>query len=178
MKIPYVSRTVEVTPETKVEIKGQTVTLEGPNATLTRSFDGTPLIFRLEGSNSIIIEAKNVKRRDAALVGTAEAHIKNMVKGVTKGFTYRLKTAYAHFPMNIKIDENRVKIENFIGERAPRVARIEVGVRVAVDGEDIVVTGPDKERVSQTAANIQKITRIKEYDPRVFSDGIFLYSKE
>jgi large subunit ribosomal protein L6 len=178
LKIPYVLRVVKATPEIEIEIDGQTVKLKGPNASLSRSFAGTPLMFRLDGSNTIIIEAKNIKKRDAALVGTAEAHIKNMLKGVTKGFTYKLKTAYAHFPMNIKIEQDKVKIENFIGERAPRVARIEEGVQVTLDGEDVVVTGADKEKVSQTAANIQKITKIKEYDPRVFSDGIFLYSKE
>ena len=101
-----------------------------------------------------------------------------MITGVTKGFTYRLKMVYAHFPLSIKVDQNTVKIENFIGERAARVAAIVGQVDVKVDGEDVVVSGVDKEAVSQTAANIQKATHIRQYDPRVFSDGVYIYAVE
>jgi len=76
------------------------------------------------------------------------------------------------------VEGNIVKIENFIGERAPRVAKIFDGVSISVEDKDIVVSGLDKEKVSQSAANIQRATKIRDYDPRVFSDGIYVYARE
>jgi len=48
---------------------------------------------------------------------------------------------------------------------------------VIVSGEDIIVKGLSKEDVSQTAANIERATKVKKKDPRVFLDGIFVYEK-
>jgi large subunit ribosomal protein L6 len=46
-----------------------------------------------------------------------------------------------------------------------------------IKGEDISVEGVDLKVVSQTAANIQDSTRIKEKDLRVFLDGIYISGK-
>lgn len=111
------------------------------------------------------------------MVGTIRAHINNMIKGVTEGFTYKLKIRYAHFPMKVSVKGNEVIIENFLGEKHPRRARIMEGVTVKISGEDVIVTGIDKEKVGQTAANIEQATRIKGRDPRVFQDGIYIVEK-
>jgi len=100
-----------------------------------------------------------------------------MVKGVTKGFTYKLKKVYSHFPINVKVEPGKVLIENFIGERSPRIAKIVGNVKVIVKGDDIEVQGLNLEEVSQTAANIEQATKIKKKDPRVFLDGIYIYEK-
>jgi large subunit ribosomal protein L6 len=68
-----------------------------------------------------------------------------------------------------------VNIENFIGERYPRIATIAENVEVSVKGDDVIVSGPDKEAIGQTSTNIRRACRIKEKDPRVFQDGIYLY---
>ncbi|TRM73728.1 50S ribosomal protein L6, partial [Sulfolobus sp. E5] len=47
-----------------------------------------------------------------------------------------------------------------------------------IKGEDIVVEGSDIEAVAQTASNIELASKIRGFDRRVFSDGIFLYKKE
>lgn len=177
MKIPLVSRSIEIPEGVEVSVVGQTVRVKGPLGELSYSFEGTPLIFSLEGRRLTAI-LKNVKKSEVSLIGTAIAHVRNMIIGVTKGYKYRLKMIYAHFPMSVKVEDNVVKIENFIGERAPRTAKILEGVNVSIEGKDIVVSGIDKEKVAQTAANIQRATRIRDYDPRVFSDGIYVYSKE
>ncbi|MEM3671475.1 MAG: 50S ribosomal protein L6 [Thermoprotei archaeon] len=177
MIVRYVSKAVKIPEGVQVSVEGKKVTVKGPAGTLTRAFDSTPVEFRVDGSQ-LIVEAHNIKKRDQALVGTTAAHVRNMCQGALKEYTYRLKMVYAHFPLSVKVEGETVKIENFIGERAPRLAAVAKGVRVAVEGEDVVVSGVDKESVSQTAANIQKATHIRQYDPRVFSDGIYVYSKE
>jgi large subunit ribosomal protein L6 len=100
-----------------------------------------------------------------------------MIKGVTKGFTYKLKIVFSHFPISVKVEDKTVRIENFTGERSPRLARILGESKVTVKSEDVVVQGIDLEEVSQTAANIEQATRVKVKDPRVFLDGIYVYER-
>ncbi len=80
---------------------------------------------------------------------------------MTKGFTYKLKIVFSHFPISVKVREKTVAIENFTGERSPRAARIMGRTKVTVKGEDVIVQGIDIEDVSQTAANIQRATKVK-----------------
>lgn len=174
MRIPIVEDIIKIPAEVSVEVQGKKIKVAGPKGSLERSFEGSPLEFSFSDGRLRIYE-ENVMRVDASLVGTARAHIKNMIKGVTTGFTYRLKVVYAHFPMNIKVVDREIRIENFMGERSARVAKIAGNVAVSVEGDDVVVSGIDKESVSQTAANIQRVTKIRDYDSRVFSDGVFVY---
>jgi len=174
VRIPFVERTVKIPTDVTVEVSGKKIRVTGPKGSLEKSFEGSPLVFSLS-DGELRIREDNVKKVDVALVGTAHAHVLNMIKGVTQGFTYRLKVVYAHFPMNIRVVNREVRIENFMGERSARVARITGDVTVSVEGDDVLVSGIDKESVSQTAANIQRVTKIRDYDSRVFSDGVFVY---
>jgi len=101
-----------------------------------------------------------------------------MFTGVTKGYRYYLKIIYTHFPVTVKVSGNEVQIQNLIGEKNIRRAKIMTGVKVNVKGEDIIVEGQDIEKVGQTAANIELASKITGYDRRVFADGIYIYKKE
>jgi|YNPBryantNP2012_1023418.scaffolds.fasta_scaffold39293_2 large subunit ribosomal protein L6 len=116
-------------------------------------------------------------RREKALVGTFTAHIRNMIKGVTDGYQYTMKTVYSHFPIKVSLEGDTLMISNFLGERAPRKARILDGVKVDIKGDSIILTGLDVDKVGQTAANIEKATKVKNRDVRVFQDGIYITSK-
>jgi large subunit ribosomal protein L6 len=70
-----------------------------------------------------------------------------------------------------------VAIENFTGERSPRIVKIVGDTKVIVKDEDVIVQGTNIEHVSQTAANIETATKIKIKDPRVFLDGIYIYER-
>ncbi len=48
------------------------------------------------------------------------------------------------------------------------------GTAATVEGEFVILTGTDIELVGQSGANIERATRIRDYDPRVFQDGIYL----
>jgi large subunit ribosomal protein L6 len=158
-------------------LDGHKVAVTGTNGELNYDFGhaGLNMFFQ---ENSLRIWAENPRRKQAALVKTISSHIKNMLKGVTEGFTYRLKIVFIHFPMTINIRGDRVVINNFVGERAPRVAKIKGNVQVKVEGDDIIITGNDINNVAQTAANIQQSTKIKNKDLRKFLDGIYVYQKE
>ena len=130
------------------------------------------------GKEKITIRSYGNRKSDFALVNTVYSLIRNMIKGSTIGFTYKLKIVFAHFPISVKIKGQEVYIENFFGERSTRVSKI-LGkdTKVTVQGDDILITGPNIEHVSQTAANIESSTRIKNKDSRVFLDGVYIYSK-
>jgi large subunit ribosomal protein L6 len=102
-----------------------------------------------------------------------------MVRGVTSGYTYKLKLVYAHFPITVKVQDKdrRLLIENFTGEKTPRIITIVGTAKVKVVSDELHVQGTSLKDVSQTAANIQTGTKIKEKDQRVFLDGIYIFEK-
>jgi len=81
--------------------------------------------------------------------------------------------------MTVVVDEKNgvVRIKNFIGEKADRIAKIHGRVKVKVRGTEDRREGIDIEEVGLTAASIERATRIPDRDRRVFSDGIFIYEK-
>jgi len=172
-----VEKIVNIPPDVGIEIDGRHVTVSGPKGDLTRDFSHTSVEFSREDSR-LTVSVPWPRGREAAVVGTVQSHIDNMITGVREGFTYRLKMVFAHFPVSVRVEGDRVVIENFGGEREPRTAKILGSTEVSVEGDDVVVQGIDKEAVAQTAANIEQATRIRRKDPRVFLDGIYIYEKE
>ncbi len=132
-----------------------------------------------EGKIHISFKGKKFTRKIKALMHTWRAHIRNMFKGVKEGYEYRLRIFYTHFPMSVKVEGNKVVISNFLGEKGNRYADILEGVSVDIKGEEIIVRGVDKEKVGQTAANIEQATKNKGgRDPRKFADGIYIIHKD
>jgi len=152
------------------------ISITGEKGTLTRTFSHPKITVAVE-NNGIVVSCKNARRKQKALVGTFVAHLNNMVKGVSEGFTYTMKTVYSHFPIKTMVDGNHFVIENFLGERSPRKALILEGITVEVKGDDVSVTGIDKEKVGQTVANIERATTVRRRDIRVFQDGVYRTSK-
>ena len=177
VKIDYLSELIDVPENVKVEVSGGVVKVSGPKGQLMRDFSKSGIKILSLPDGKVLLEVWNANRKLKAMIGTVASHVRNMIKGVTQGFRYELKVVYAHFPISVKVKEDRVVIENFLGERSPRVARIVGNVKVTVSGDTIVVEGIDKEQVSQTAANIHLATHIKGLDPRVFMDGIYIVKK-
>lgn len=161
----------------KAVYKDQTLTISGPNGTLTRTFKHPRLVLELPGKNLITIKCTMPNRRENALFGTWRSHVKNMIAGVKEDFRYKMKIVYSHFPIKVHVRDNTFVIENFLGERHPRSAKIMGETKVQVSGDQVILSGNNLEHVGQSAANIELATRIKRYDPRVFQDGIYLIDR-
>jgi len=172
--------TAEVEAPASVTIKKEAnfVQVRGPLGTVKKDFTKLPATVTVQG-NKITIKPYGIRKRDLAVTNTARSIIEGMIKGVEKGYTYKLKIIFAHFPISVKVKGKEVHVENFFGERSARVSRI-MGdaTKVSVVGEDVLIQGPSLEDVSQTAANIELSTKIKGKDQRVFLDGLYIYSKE
>ena len=176
MRAIEIVSTVQIPENVDGTLDDRIVTIKGEKGELIRDFSHAPIKISLDGK-TVTVQASWPRKKEAALVGTVSSHIKNMIKGVTTGFTYKLKIVYSHFPITVKVGGNQLTITNFTGERNPRNAQIMGTTKVILKGDDIIVQGINIEDVSQTAANIQNSTKIRNKDPRVFLDGIYVYEK-
>jgi large subunit ribosomal protein L6 len=172
--------TVKVAMPEKVSAKleNNVLTVKGPMGEVSRDFAKIPIGVKAS-AKEVVFTTFGSRRSDHAILNTCLSHINNMTKGVTQGFKYKLKVAYAHFPITIKVKGPEVHVENFYGERFPRIAKI-VGkqTKVTPEGDDVVVVGPSIEEVSQTAANIESATRVKNKDVRIFLDGVYIFERK
>jgi large subunit ribosomal protein L6 len=175
----------EALQQTAVELPaGVTATLQGRNLSIKgklgeakKSFDKINVNISVEG-NKVLISPFSAKKKDNVIINTISSIVNNMITGVTKGYTYRVKVVYAHFPITVKTKGKQVLVENFVGERSPRVSEILGDCKVTVEGDDVIVKGVSLEDVGQTAANIEQATKIKKKDQRIFLDGLYIYHKE
>jgi len=133
---------------------------------------------KVEG-NKIILESKKASKREKKLFGTMKAHVKNMVKGLTEKFKYKLQIANVHFPMTVSHDKekNLLIIKNFLGEKTDRIVKLVPGVDIKINKDIIEIEGIDIEKAGQCAANIEKGARVKNKDRRIYQDGIYIIEK-
>lgn len=169
-------RTVRIPKGVNVEINGPLVRVKGPKGQLERVFRFPQITMSVAG-DEMVISTEADRKRVVAMVGTIQAHVANMCKGVSEGFEYHMKVVYSHFPIQLKLSGNRLEINNFLGEKKARYARIEPGVTAKVGTDEVVLTGINRELVGNTAANIEHATHIRNRDPRVFQDGIFIVQR-
>lgn len=126
-----------------------------------------------------VISVKCVRsnRKTKANINSCISHIKNMFHGLNERFVYEMEVSNVHFPMTVKLDKGSLIINNFLGEKVPRSARILEDVEIKIEGSKIIISSADVEKAGQTAANIEKATRVTNKDRRVFQDGIFITKK-
>ena len=169
---------VTIPPGAKLASGAQRVTAEGPKGKVVRSFPSDVLELTLESGEVVLrLKVASTRKRSKALLHAWEAHVRNLVGGVTRGVEARMKIVAAHFPMKVQVKDSTVLIENFLGEKFPRSASLVPGVSASVDGDIVTLRGADVELVGQSAANIERATKIRDYDPRVFQDGIYLIER-
>ena len=169
-------RKVTIPAGVKAQLNGSQLQVTGPKGQLARNVRFPQVSVTCDGKE-VTIATESTRKEITAMVGTLEAHTKNMIRGVTEGFEYRMKVVYSHFPIQLKIQGNKLEIANFLGEKKARYARIETGVTAKVSNDEVVLTGIDRELVGTSAANIEHATHIRNRDPRVFQDGIYMVQR-
>ncbi len=181
VKVAFYKEDIEIPEGVKVTLDGNHhITVKGPNGKITKDFSHVRGIkVSIEG-NKIYFSTNFPKSGTLALIKTIINLIKNLIIGVQTNYKYICKVCYSHFPCTVEVkpDKKEIHVVNFLGERAPRVTHYLDNVEVKVEGEDVILIGPDKETLGQTAANIQRCCRIRKKDPRVFQDGVYLYKRQ
>jgi len=183
MRYIHSLETLTIPDDVKVGIKARTVTVEGPRGKLVKSLSHLSVSFSRPNEKTINIELHHGTRKNVATLRTVRSLINNMIVGVTKGFKYKMRYVYAHFPINVNIDKNNdtglyeVEIRNFLGEKITRRVVMHPGVTVETGKnvkDELQLSGNDLGNVSQSAADIQQICRVKNKDIRKFLDGLYV----
>ncbi|MEK6914152.1 MAG: 50S ribosomal protein L6 [Nanoarchaeota archaeon] len=129
--------------------------------------------------NKIVLSSKTKRKKEKKIFFTYIAHIKNMIKGLTEGFNYKLRVSNVHFPMNVVFnkDKREFVIKNFLGEKKDRIIKIIDNVDIKINGEDVIVSSYDIEKAGIVASSIEKGSKVKNFDRRIYQDGIFIIEK-
>ncbi len=157
--------------------KRRMLTFKGPLGKAHQSFRSIPVTLEIT-ERKVILKTIERRKRDYAILHAARSLVRNLCEGLLDGYTIKMKVVFAHFPITVKVEGRKVLIENFQGERAPRTASIIGNTKVIPNGEDVLLTGEVWTDITQTAANIELKTKVKNKDHRVFLDGIYVYEKK
>ncbi|GCA61944.1 ribosomal protein L6 [Kipferlia bialata] len=168
----------EIPEGVTVEVNKRLVRVTGPRGVVERNFKHTSLEMTLEG-NTVSVSSWFSRKRDAALCRTIISHIENMVTGVTKGFRYKMRLVYAHFPITANVCDAgaRIELRNFYHETKIRSVPMLPGVTISISTtpkDELVLEGNDIENVSLSAALINQSMKCANKDGRKFLDGAYV----
>ena len=169
-------REIEMEEGVSAKLEGTILVVSGPKGESRRDFVHPRISLQVEG-NKIIFSSLKGTKREKTVIGSFEAHTKNMVKGVKEPHHYKLKICSGHFPMNVAVSGQELVIKNFLGESVPRRVELHKLVKVKVNNDIIEVESADKEIAGQTAAKIESLCRITDRDRRIFQDGCYMIHK-
>ena len=167
---------IKIPEKIEISLNGKTLIVKGPLGENKKIINLGKLEFKIE-PRKIIIGHKSSTKKEKRNMNTLIAHIENMIKGVQEKFQYKLKICHVFFPFTVKLEGNQAIIKNFLGEKIDRKSEILKGADVDIDKDIITVSSIDKEIAGQTAANLEKATRVKKRDIRIFQDGIYIINK-
>jgi len=157
---------IEIPEGVTVQVDGHKVTAKGAAGEVNKTF-GKEVSVKLDGKK---IE---VSGSDYAINTTVESILKSMVNGAKTGYKRSMKLLYAHFPISIEVKGKDILIKNFLGEKQPRKTLLIGNTKIEAKGQNVTISGPDKEAVGQTLANLRTAMKIRDRDARVFQDGIY-----
>ncbi|CAH9107391.1 unnamed protein product [Cuscuta epithymum] len=187
MKTILSSETMDIPEGVKIKVHAKQIEVEGPRGKLSRNFKHLNLDFQLikdeeTGKLKLKVDAWFGSRKSTAAIRTALSHVDNLITGVTKGFRYKMRFVYAHFPINASITNanKAIEIRNFLGEKKVRKVDMLDGVTVLRSEkvkDELVLDGNDIELVSRSCALINQKCHVKKKDIRKFLDGIYVSEK-
>ena len=184
MKVLKAQRELEIPDGVEVTLKARKISVKGPRGTLNRDFTHLSRIdlFHDKEANKIIATMFFSSKKRLACLRTVCSHISNLFDGVCKGFRYKMRAVYAHFPVNMNIGPKGEKIEirNFLGEKRTRTCNMLEGVKISRDEavkDCLVLEGNDIDSVSKSAALIHMSCLVKKKDIRKFLDGFYVSEK-
>ncbi|GMM54753.1 ribosomal 60S subunit protein L9B [Maudiozyma humilis] len=184
MKYIQTEQSIHIPADVTVAVKARVVRVTGPRGTLTKNLKHIDVTFTKVDNTLIKVTVHNGDRKHVAALRTVKSLVDNMVTGVTKGFKYKMRYVYAHFPINVNVVENDgkkfIEIRNYLGDKKVRLVPVREGVSIefsTIQKDEIVLSGNSVEEVSQNAADIQQICKARNKDIRKFLDGIYVSSK-
>jgi large subunit ribosomal protein L6 len=168
---------VEIPDGVTITLNKHMLSFVGPLGKTHKNFRSIPVNIEIT-DGKVLLKAIGDRKKDYAILHTARSIIRNICEGLIDGYTIKMKVVYAHFPITVKVEGKKILIENFQGERAARITHIVGNTKVVPKGEDVILTGEVWTDITQTAANIELKTKVKNKDHRVFLDGVYAFEKK
>ncbi len=150
-------RPIAIPAKTEVTVSGGLVVVKGPKGTLQKPLHR--LISIEVGADGVQVSRRNDNLESQALVGTYASHVRNMLAGVTQGFSKKLLVEGVGYKWEVK----GKNLQLALGFSHPVVVAIPEGLAVTVDKGALTIAGFDKELVGQFAANIRALKKPEPY---------------
>lgn len=165
-----------------VTVKSLLVAVKGPRGDLSlnmRKFNRLVDIKTVSGGKKVRLDIWHATRKELACLRSLSAKIENMIIGVTKGFLYKMRFVYNHFPINSGIEDGGkvLTIRNFLGEKRMRTIRMLDGVTIVKSSDvkdEVQISGNDVDKVSLSASQIYDSCKVRNKDIRKFLDGVYI----
>ena len=162
MKFLNTTESVNIPDGVTVTVKSRVVTVKGPRGQIQKNFRHAPVDIQMgeqDKKRNISVSMWFGRYKQKSMTKTVSSLINNMIKGVTKGYRYKMRLVASHFPIKVEIpkDQKSIIIRNFLGGKKDKTVICKQGVTIKVD-EDVkdmlVLDGIDNANVSLTAALI------------------------
>ena len=155
------NRILEIPSGVEVTIDGNKITTKGKNGVLDFEFKNEYVDVKVE-ENKVIVTRKNDQKVSKQLHGTTNAIVKNMLIGVSEGFKRELEINGVGY--RFQLQGNTIVVS--AGYSHTVVVNIPEGITVQMPEKsttELIITGKDKQQVSEFAANIRKIRKPEPY---------------
>ena len=168
---------IEIPSGISVSFDKDLIVMKKDNTTVSRKLNSLVSV-KIDG-NKIKLEALRSTKRERKIFGSIRSHIKNIIEGLEKPWVYKLQIATVHFPTTASIDKANKEfvLKNFLGEKKDRKIKLDDNVDIKINKDIIEITCADVEKAGQAAANLEKLTKVRNRDRRIFQDGIFIIEK-
>lgn len=150
-------REIAIPEKTEVTLSGKTLTVKGPQGTLTREIHPAVEV-KIDGG-IVTVNPKRETLEARALWGTFNSHISNMVKGVNTPFEKKLILEGIGYKSEVKGD----KMVFALGFSHPVEVSIPAGLKVTAEKNNITISGADKEEVGSFAAKLRSMKKPEPY---------------
>jgi len=150
-------RPIALPAKTELTFKANELSVKGPKGTLTKA--GHRLIGIENVPEGVQVSTKADTLEARALVGTYASHVRNMLEGVTKGFTKKLLVEGVGYKWEVQ----GKTLNLALGFSHPVKMDIPEGLTVKAEKNTLTIDGFDKELVGQFAANVRALKKPEPY---------------
>ncbi|HVY72616.1 MAG TPA: 50S ribosomal protein L6 [Candidatus Paceibacterota bacterium] len=148
---------IQIPAKAEVSVADNTIAIKGPKGSLSKP---THRLVSVEvGAEGVQVAVRGDSLEARALVGTYASHVKNMLKGVTEGYSKKLLIEGVGYKW--EMEGKNLKLS--LGFSHPVIVAIPEGLTVKPDKGALTIEGHDKEAVGQFAANIRAMKKPEPY---------------
>lgn len=142
----------------EVKLDGHTITVKGPKGTLTREL--APTMKVSSDGKQVTVEEPDQTRQSESLHGLTRSLIANMVEGVKNGYSKELNLVGVGYRAKLKGRD----LEMTLGFSHPVIVKAPEGITFECPKNNIIIiSGPDKQVVGQTAAEVRNWRKPEPY---------------